>query len=271
MKRALVRPPPVAGLPFPQLSPIVLVAATRFDSLPAHARGGFFHRLASAVARRAAYAWSLLGGGQRCWPAEEAAACLERWAAQPAVSPDAETRLSAQTLALAVRVAHAIGMRDPARSWAEHLRNLQESRKPDNEAIAASPVHADPALLTSTPTDLLAQQAEALLDLDRAGAAIAILELLAARQRHNGAVLAAPGAGKADLATVAHLAALWYRAGQRGPADRAMRWLRKKGSELFCGRQKRVLTPFPLRYLEAAPAGSRGLRRSRIPTPARLD
>jgi malonyl-CoA O-methyltransferase len=87
---------------------------------------------------------------------------------------------------------------------------------------------------------------EAFLDLGWHDLADEALRAAAARQRRDGSVDESWGEGRASIAAVAHLAALWYRGGNREPAERAMRFLERRRGPWD--------SPTLIHYLDAAVA-----------------
>ena len=70
---------------------------------------------------------------------------------------------------------------------------------------------------------------EAFLDLDWLDLAADSLRMAAARLRDDGSFDEQQSVlGRTSIAAIPHLAALWYRSGQRDPADRAMRFLERR-------------------------------------------
>lgn len=76
--------------------------------------------------------------------------------------------------------------------------------------------------------DRRAAWGESLLELGCCEAAASVLLPTRAAQRSSGVVPMAPDATCVASATLAHLAACWYRLGWRGEADRIMAWLQAR-------------------------------------------
>ena len=131
---------------------------------------------------------------------------------------------------------------------------VQSQSKQQMSELARRPPEGDVSI------ERLVRQAELLLDLDVVKSCLGDTVALSPRVATRGlgtisaAILrlVATEPQQADVSAVALLAALWYRLGQREPADGAMRWLEKRVRTIF-RREKMVLTPLPsLRYLDAA-------------------
>jgi len=103
----------------------------------------------------------------------------------------------------------------------------------------------------------LAALVEMLIELDRYEAAAGLMGRLEKQQRRNGALPVLNESRRTPVATLAHLAACWYRLGRRDPGDRIMRCLtrwhgRAKGPHGVFGPPGREDAWAAKHYLDAA-------------------